>query len=335
MKSFLKKGCIFSIPLFIVFVLVYTIDPYYLYHKNREFNQDLYDIDYSLDQGRRFKIISYLNKPKPYIILGASEINLIHERNIPESGWHSLSFGGAPLQETADLFWHIVGSHSIKRIILAPEFIKFYNDCLGEFYLWNTSQSSKAYDLFENKLEYLIDKNVIKSSFYYLLSEFGIISDKNKPKMTKEEFWQHQLSYAKSQYSQEVSDVAFEKAFEKLKKIADYCHQNEIEVKIIIPIQHVDLTMIEFGDISYPIYKKYLYSLMETFGKVYFFDYPNPITEDSEKFTDPFHFSDEKVYINALWHHNDSNCIVFDDKDDFYKLDSIRNMYNNLSNRYE
>lgn len=327
MLKFLQKGLLFSVPLLFIFISVYIIDPYYLYHKNRLFNQTIYDIDYSFDQGRRFKIISYLNNPKPNIILGASEINLIHERNIPEEGWHSLSFGGAPLQESVDIFWRIVAEHNIKKIILAPEFIKFYNDCIGEYYTWGSSQSAKAYELYDNKLDYLLDKNAIKSAWYYLLSEFGIENSSNKPKMTKEEFWQHQLSYAEGQYSQIVSENEFEKSFAKLRNIASYCKKHNIEVQVVIPIQHKDLTLIEFNEISYSIYKRYLLSLIKTFGKVYYFDYPNRVSINNNYFSDPFHYTDESTYINAIWHSDDSLCIIMEKEEDIEILDSIRNAY--------
>ncbi len=325
MRKYLTKGFVFAIPVLVIFMTVFMIDPYYLYHKDRPFSQELYDIDYSLDQGRRYKIITYLNHPDPYIILGASEINLIHERNIPEAGWHSLSFGGAPLQESLDLFWLITKSHEIKRIIFAPEFIKFYNACLGEFYSWNSSQSCKAIELFDNKLDYLCDKNVIKSSFYALTSRFGISSDKNKPQMTKDEFWKQQLSYGERQFSQEVSDLLFSKTMEKIKKMANYCQEHNIIVTVVIPAQHDDLIRVEYSDVSYPIYRKYLTHLVELFGKVYFFDYPNSVTEDAELFSDPFHLTVDTLYLETLWKDNKRNCIILESESDLLKLDSIRN----------
>lgn len=323
MRKYLIRGFIFVIPLLVIFLSVFIIDPYYLYHKDRPFRQDLYDIDYSFDQGRRYKIITYLNHPDPYIILGASEINLIHERNIPESGWHSLSFGGAPLQETLDLFWFITESYEIKRIIFAPEFIKFYNDCLGEFYSWNTSQSCKAIELFENKLDYLCDKNVIRSSFYAITSRFGISNNKNKPQMTKREFWEQQLSYGESQFSQKVSDISFHKTIGKIKKMADYCQEHKIEVIVVIPAQHNDLIRVEYAD-SYPVYREYLSHLVDLFGKVYFFDYPNQMTENAELFSDPFHFTVDTLYIETLWKDNKTNCIILESESDICILDSIR-----------
>lgn len=325
MRKFLIKGIIFALPLIVIFVVVYIVDPYYLYHKDRSFSQEMYDIDYSFDQGRRYKIITFLNDPKPNIIMGASEINVIHERNIPEQGWHSLSFGGAPLQESLDLFWKMTKTHEIKRIIFAPEFIKFYNDCLGEFYSWNASHSSKAFELFENKPDYLLDKNVIRATYYYLVSELGVSSDKNKPNMTKDDFWHHQLMFAEGQYNQRVADATFNKSIAKLKEFAGYCRDNDIEVTIVIPAQHQDLTKIEFRDVSYPIYRQYLSSLIEMFGTVYYFDYPNQVTSNFDSFSDPFHLTDESIYINALWKNDDKYCLVFRGQSDLCQLDSIRN----------
>lgn len=325
MKKFLIRGIGFLIPLLVIFMTVFLVDPYNLYHKGRPFSQEKYDIGYSLDQGRRYKIITYLNHPDPYIILGASEINLIHERNIPEAGWHSLSFGGAPLQETLDLFWLIAESYEIKKIIFAPEFIKFYNACLGEFYSWNTSQSCKAIELYNNKLDYLWDKNVIRSSFYGLTSQIGLVNDKNKPQMTKEEFWGHQLSYGESQFSQTVSEGAFQKVMSRIQEMADYCQQHNIEVSVVIPAQHDDLIKVEYGEVSYPVYREYLSHLVDLFGKVFFFDYPNRLTNNAELFSDPFHFTVDSLYIDTLWRGNETDCLIFESEADLCVLDSIRN----------
>lgn len=325
MRKFLIRGTIFMTPLLFIFLAVFIIDPYYLFHKNRPFDQGLYDIDYSFDQGRRYKIITYLNNPDPFIILGASEINLIHERNIPETGWHSLSFGGAPLQETLDLFWFLTESHEISKIIFAPEFIKFYNACIGEFYSWNTSQSCKAIDLFENKLDYLCDKYVIRSSFYVMTSHFGVMNDKNKPQMTKEEFWGQQLSYGESQFSQTVSGFSFHNTLNKIQEMADYCQEHNIEVSVVIPAQHDDLIKVEYGEVAYPVYREYLSNLVNMFGKVYFFDYPNQMTENAELFSDPFHFTVDSLYLEALWKDNRTNCIILESESDLRTLDIIRN----------
>ena len=324
MKKFLKHSLIWSLPLLLLFAIIIYIDPYSMYHPNRTFNQVRYDITYSFDQGRRYKIIDFLNHPSLNIIIGASEINTITRTDIPESGWQSLSFGGAPLEESMDLFWKIVEQHKIKTIILAPEFIKYYNACLGDYYTWSSSQSAKAYELYADKLEYLLDKNVIKSSFYCLAEKFGFKSTKNKPKMSKDEFWDYQLNYARGQYDQPIELDRVEKVKFKMLEIADFCKSNAIDVKIILPIQHADLISLEYSEETYKIYRDYLEFLITTFGSVYYFDYPNKMSSDKRLFSDPFHYLKGDIYINTIWHNNSTYCIELNDQKDLSKVDSIR-----------
>lgn len=324
MRKFLLKGSLFSLPLVVLFISVFFVDPYYLYHKHRPFSQELYDIDCSFDQGRRFKIITYLNNPDPYIILGASEINVLHERNIPEEGWHSLSFGGAPLEESLDLFWRIVNENKIKRLIIAPEFIKYYNDCLGDYYIWNASHSARAYELFSNKLEYFIDKNVIRSTFFAVTSSFGYSSSLNKPKMTKDEFWKHQLDYAIRQYSQHLTKKQIDNVKSRLTDVSKYCLEHHIDVKVVLPIQHLDLIALEYSEEVYPIYRDYLSFLIREFGIVYYFDFPNEISSKKELFSDPFHYLKSDIYISSIWENDSTNCYILRNVRDIEKIDLLR-----------
>lgn len=324
MIRFYKKLFLFCFPVIFVFLIVVYIDPYYLYHRDREFSKTKYDIGYSFDQGRRYKIFSFLNSPKPNIILGASEINVIHERNIPEDGWHSLSFGGANLEESIDLFWKIVEDNKIERLLFAPEFIKFYNACLGEFYAWNSSQSARAYDLYNNKLEYLVDKNVIRSSYYCILNDWGIENKRGKPQLTKKEFWKHQLEYGREQYSKKIFSDNLERIYSRLKEIGTHCKANDIKVIIVLPIQHVDLISLEYSTDIYPIYRDYLFNLINIFGSIYYFDYPNPNSMNDEKFSDPFHYISADVYLESLWGTNE-DYLLLDSEESLLKIDSLRN----------
>lgn len=327
MKRFYKNLFLFSFPLVVVLLIVLYIDPYYLYHKNRKYNQIKYDIGYSFDQGHRYKIFTFLNSPSSNIILGASEINVIHERNIPEDGWHSLSFGGARLEESIDLFWKIVDEYEIKHLLFAPEFIKFYNACLGEFYLWNSSQSAKAYSMYKDKLEYLIDKEVIQSTYYYILYNYGIESKRGKPKTTKNEFWKHQLEYGKEQYLKKVVSGNMDYIYSRLQEMGDYCKTHNIRTTIVLPIQHVDLISLEYADEIYPIYRNYLSKLVDIFGEVYNFDYPCINSSDSTNFSDPFHYTNADIYIESLWGDERKNYLLLNSRESLMKVDSLKKNY--------
>lgn len=327
MKKFFCRGLLYALPLIVIIVTIVIIDPYYLYHKNRAFNQTIYDVGYSYDQGRRFKLFTYLNNPSDKIILGASEINLISERNIPEEGWHSLSFGGAQLEESLDLFWKIVGKNKLKKVLLAPEFIKFYNAVIDEeinYYSWILTQSNNAIELYNNKLEYFLDKYTLQSIYYLLMYNIGVENKRSKPQMSKDEFWMSQLNYARQQCSKSVNNSKIKDIYSSFKEIKNYCDSIGIEVLIVLPIQHVDLIKLEYSDQIYPIYKDYLSHLINIFGSVYYFDYPSDFSNNVDLFSDPFHFIEAELYINSLWGNQNNNFILLDSEESLKYVDALR-----------
>lgn len=334
MIRFLRRGFLYSLPLFFAVFYIGLIDPYSLFGTNRSFDQLKFNIGYSYDQGRRYKIFSYFNNPTDKIILGASEINVINEHNIPEGGWHSLSFGGAPLRESLDLFWKVAEDNELKKVIFAPEFIKYYTAVSFEkddiysidHYNWNATQSFKALDLYRNKPEYFVDEYTIKSSYSYFMSKIGIEYARGIPQMTKNEFWSSQLSFAKKTYCENrtVNKTLQKEIFDSFQRIKIYAESKGIEIKIIIPIQHYDLIALEFDCFTYKYYYEYLSMLISIFNKVYFFDYPNDISCNRELFSDPFHYSDSNIYIDAIWNGNYKYCKVLTVDNCKHFLDSVK-----------
>ena len=333
MKRFLLRGSLFSIPLFIVFLAIYIIDPYYLFTNKSKYDETKYDIGYSFDQGRRYKIFTYWNEPTDKIILGASEINLINEHNIPERGWHSLSYGGAPLQESLRMYWEVSKAHHLSKVIIAPEFIKYFNaissgngDPYYANFSWNTSQSKKAFDIYNNKLDYFIDKYTLKSTWSYLSSQFSKIGVHSVPNSTKEAFWKSQMDYAHEIYE---GNTVFEDKkteiidlFRDIKQDAD---QNKTEILIILPIQHIDLLKTEFQPMVFTIYKEYIKSLAEIFGEVYYFAYTPGYSEDYTKFSDPFHYLSADLYLDNIFNWDECSFILTPNTVE-EKLDSIKNI---------
>ena len=309
MKRFLTRAFFYLIPTWLLLVGVFLADPYCLFKDGSVFNQNKFDIGYSYDQGRRYKIFTYLNSPTSNIILGASEINLINEHNIPNTDWHSLSFGGAPLQESLNMYWIVKDVYSLKKVIIAPEFIKYINAIASDrddpYYTcfnWNTSQSAKALEIYNNKLDYFVDKYTLQATWYYLFNSIFKTINKSKPKTSKEEFWQVQLDYACHVYNdytivpEKMTEI--KQLFFDIKKDAD---ANGIEIMIVIPIQHEDLLQFEFQDGMFDTYEDYILTLTRIFGKIYYLAYTEGVSSDNDKFSDPFHCMDSDYYLTALF----------------------------------
>jgi hypothetical protein len=330
MKRFLKRGIIYSVPLLLVVFAVYVVDPYYLFTKKKSYNEEKFKIGYSFDQGRRYKIFTYWNEPTDKILLGASEINVITEHNIPEKGWHSLSFGGAPLQESLQLYWEVSREHKLSKVIIAPEFIKYYNaissgdgDPYYANFMFATSQSATAFNIYNNKLDYFIDKYTLKTTWQYLLFKVSGNSLQSVPKISKAEFWRSQMDYAHKIYegnvviNSKIPEIV--RLFELIKKDAEL---NRTKVIIVIPVQHLELLKTEFQKGVYDIYKEYIRMLVRTFGEVHYFAYTEGISEDAEAFSDPFHYLSASIYIDNLFGSVDSHILKSNNVD--IKLNQIK-----------
>lgn len=305
MKRFYKRALLYLLPLFAIIGAVGIVDPYYLFHSERKFDQNKYDIGYSFDQGRRYKIFTYMHHPRENIILGASEINLVNERNIPEDGWHSLSYGGAPLQESLRMFWEIANLYSLKKVLIAPEFIKYYNatssgngDPYYANFSWETSQSAEAFSIYHTPLDYFIDKYTIKSTWQCITGSLG----RGKPEGDKTAFWKHQMDYAKKIYlGNEIIPEKQSEIKNSFIRIKGYCDVHGISVNIVIPIQHKELLALEFSEEVYPVYQDYIQFLVETFGSIEYMAYVEGLSTDEAQFSDPFHYITEKPYLTELF----------------------------------
>lgn len=323
MKRFAIRSLIYILPLIILIIIIFVVDPYYLFSYNKSFDQDKFDIGYSYDQGRRYKIFTYWNNPTDNIILGASEINIINERNIPEDGWHSLSYGGAALQESLGMYWEAKKIHPLKKVIIAPEFIKYFNaistskeDPYYANFSWDSSQSLKALEIYNNKLDYFIDKYTLLSTWQYILTKMKFGTDRSKPQMSKSEFWKSQMDYAHQQYGGNV--VLPEKKDEVLslfREIKTDAEDNGTAIILVIPIQHVELLRAEFQNGIFDIYVDYILNLTEIFGSVYYLAYYKDISEDEESFSDPFHCTKAECYLNSLFLHPIKPLLQEDVKD--------------------
>ena len=312
MKKFILKGLLTILSLGIIVILIYLVDPYYLFTNPSNFDKKKYDIGYSLDQGRRYKIFTFWNNPKDKIILGASEINVISERNIPEKGWNSLSYGGAPLQESLRMYWETNSYHKLKEVIIAPEFIKYYiaissgnGDPFYANYNWATSQSKKALDIYKNKPDYFIDRYTIKSTYNYILSNICTKGLQGVPDYSKEEFWKVQLDYAHSVYEgNTIFQHKIDEVIGLFRDIKQNATKNGIKIKIVIPIQHVDLLKVEFQNKVYDIYIDYIKKLVDIFGEIYYLAYIPNISDNNDSFSDPFHYLYADVYLNNIFTQN-------------------------------
>jgi hypothetical protein len=115
--------------------------------------------------------------------------------------------------------------------------------------------------------------------------------------------------------------------YNEFSRISHYCVDNDIKVIIVLPIQHTDLINVEYSKDVYPLYRDYLSHLIEIFGTVYYYDYPNELSSDNALFSDPFHYIDANVYLNSLWGNDQRYMKKLLTVESLLWVDSIRDNY--------
>lgn len=334
MKQFHTKTLICLLPLLVIVVIVRIVDPYCLFTDVNRFDEEKYKVGYGYDQGRRYKIFTYWNNPQAKIILGASEINVLNENNIPEEGWHSLSYGGAPLEESLLIYKEVVKDHPLKKVIIAPEFIKYYlslsTDYSNGFYAnfkWSASQSARSLEIYNNKLLYFTDKYVLRSTIDIIGGLFGATGTRGTPKGDKEAFWSDQLDYAEKVYKEDVfHSPKHAKLIELLSEIKEDAEARKIAIEIVVPTQHIDLLKLEFQKETFETYKAYIQTFVDIFDSVHYLAYIEDVSEDKEFFLDPFHLVKPDLYIEKLFKNGDH--IILDNSNTQIILNEIRNVVN-------
>lgn len=315
MIKLIKNVCIFLLPFLLLVISIYFIDPYSYFHKsgNNELKRNIASIS---DYGRRLNLISYKNNPQPNVILGYSQADKIKLTSIPEPGWCKLTFGGADTWEVIESFNVIKNNPNLRNVVIDINAFNYMQAC-SRVYSKTSSHSYKAIQLLNHPHQYLYDKEVIWSSFIYLKSIISSDSsylNRGKPNLDREKFWEHQMNTGKNVFNGNP-EISRTELLQSLREIKTYCDSNNIKIQVFSSLMHTDLQKIakEFK------LKYFLPDMIETFGEIRDFAYPNDYTAASENFGDPFHATSDSIYINAIWKNDNTYCRVIN-RDNIHKI---------------
>lgn len=325
MVSFLRRILIFSIPILIYCVIIIVVDPYnYFFNKN--FIPDkvkIYVINRSAKSMPRgntlWKFNDFIRHAKTNIIIGDSRAFDLDVKKIKEiSGEDYYNFGvpGGNFNSIIETFWFAAHTKELRKVYIQVSFHtysaqnnynlmsdakKVYNQPYLFFtrhYFFTESVLDLYYSLFQKKLEE--DTDVIDSfSWHKILMTQG------------------DAALAKMKYP--------EVYYNELKKISQYCKDQNIEIAFIIfPDQKDfhDIILKRSLEKDYLRYKKDINSL----GKVYDFDVPSSkLYDDRKNYRDIFHLDLNLIntyIVRNIWE-KEPNEIGLSDVQDFTKKVSI------------
>ncbi len=296
MRDFLKPLLIFFIPISCFVVLLIIIDPFnYLIDETIIENSNLKERISLKVNSRLFKWIKYKHNPVESIILGDSRSDQLKEQYFEENLKEpiiNLSYGGGTLPEIIETFNQISKINRIKKLYIGIS-----------FNLYNGKNSMnlvpEAVEISTSISSYLTSKYCVKSSIQYLQAMVLNKSEIETPPFTKDEFWDYQLYSAVSNFYRAYTYPG--NYYNDLKKISDYCLENNVELIFIIPPTHTDLQK-RIDDFNLAEQEKRFKSDIITLGDVFDFDYPNELTSNKSNFIDPFHSIDSisKIVVTEV-----------------------------------
>lgn len=283
MDKFIKNITFFGIPIIAYLLIVIVIDPYNYFDTFKILNSKKKENIALSVEPHLFKIMSYENNPTKNLLLGDSRTNALAEL-IESSNWSNLAYGGASLKEMVQTFWWAKEVTSLDTVLIGIN-LNLYNKYNKRFWVEETLERKKTF------FSYAFSKYVFKSMYLLLKSRYLKIEIQHqKPKASKDEFWEHQLSQTAKKFYTKMDYP--ETYFNELHEISDYCSQNNIKLIFWIPPTHVDF---QKKKIDYNLEKfdqKFITDLSKL-GDLHDFDYDSEITRNEKLFKDPLHFDRE------------------------------------------
>ncbi len=272
-----------SCAILMIFILNFVVDPF---NKNSLFEVDLpkstisFKMNYQL-----YKILEYSKNPQPIILLGDSRANSLKKIMFSKAGvdnFYNFAYGGGSLYEAIDTFWFASKITKLKKVIIGLPF-NLYSESN------NINRLNQALAVSQSSSSYYFSSLVSKASIFNLLTRFtGKAFKTEKPKMSKERFWELQLSVtAANDYNSWRKPNLL---YKKLVKLVEACDQNEIELIFLLPPTHVEL---QEKIMEHSLHKEYLSykKELQALGNVIDFDFKNNLTKRKENFNDPYHFN--------------------------------------------
>jgi len=294
LRLFFKKGVVFVAPFLVYAALIVALDPFNYFGFSH-----LIERDYKVKTAGKlhytlWKTLAFLEDPAPNVVFGDSRAALIDPEKaeaLTGGRWFNFAYGGGTIPELEDTFFWATEHARLERVVIGLGLLNV-----------NKSQSknrvTEAKAILANPLLYVTNRLVAKAAIYATISQLrGEAVAVERPPMSRDAFWRYQLGeataahYRQFRYSTEY--------IERLREIADYCHEHGIELTFLIPPSHVDLQA-KIEEFGLEAENQRLRDDLRSMGRVVDFDYPNDFTRDRENFSDPFHFHPTPMILRQI-----------------------------------
>tara|TARA_B100000767_G_scaffold125375_1_gene119514 strand:+ start:1171 stop:2100 length:930 start_codon:yes stop_codon:yes gene_type:complete len=294
LKTLLRKGFIFILPIIAWICIVVIIDPFNYFNLNKTISQQSKEKSAQKLNSLLYNSLQFKNHPTTSVIIGDSRIRRLPTERIKEltgDDYYILHSNAAKLNEIIDLFWLTNKYAKLENVIIGINF-NLYNE-----YAYS-NRVADIQEMIRNPFIYIFNWNVAETVYLALKNEFYGIQKNNK--LNKERFWKHTISSVASYHYSKYRHP--DSILKRLKEVGAYCLENKIKLNLIIVPHHK-----EFHDrlVHFKLTEEEMQFKEEisSIGRVIDFDHPNSITNCKNCFTDPIHTTDSisRIIVNDLF----------------------------------
>ena len=287
MGKLIAKLFLLSAPVIACGVFVLYVDPFNYFRMFKGIPVDRKkEIVYYNDR-LFWNMIGYDHAPSPFIIVGDSRADRISSGHLKEKTgrqYQHLSASACKINEMADLFWFARSYTKLESVYIVLNFNQFnlyaFDDRIGG-----------AETTLKNPLLYAYNRHVIDTAILIFKSVFLTRqTPASRQTMDKDGFWAWSLrnwpvqQYGRWKYPAE--------GYEKLRKMSDCCHRENIDLVFIIAPHHADYQkMVDRFNLGEE--QKEFKDDISALSTTYDFDWMNELTMNRDNFSDPAHVRED------------------------------------------
>lgn len=286
MYRLVLKILLLSVPMAIIFIIVFIVDPYNYFGRNNLIPNKIKERNVN-NNVVLWKMCNYRINPCPNILLGDSRIEGMNEDEIykiSKMKVYNFAYNGCRWSEMIDTFWYAANVVSLQNV---------YIGISNEFY--DDNRVSRVLKTLEYPIFYLSDKDVLAVMVSNLKQIFWKNEALGKRETTeeyikrREQYWKKVLDIYIPIHNNKRNTDFMAKYYSELHKISEYCRSNNIKLTFInFPISTDIKNKVE----NYDATENGYITNISKYGIVYNFDYCNKYTTNDE-FSDPYHYDKE------------------------------------------
>lgn len=295
MRRLLLRGALLAAPFLLLAAFVAIVDPFDYFGPSRVLSDAVKRDTAGRLHYPLLKVHQFRREPVSRILLGDSRMFLLDVGSIEAvSGerYFNFAYGGGTLTEAVKTYWLASRTIHLDAVYLEMGLINFNA-------YQNLDRVSEVEAMDGKPLMYLSNRLVVHAAILAAyVAATGAKVNLEAPPMEPAAFWRFQIDQALPQalhlYAY-PNDVA-----EQLRAMAADCRKNGTRLVIVIPPTHIDVQE-KTAQLGRTSELARFREFAATLGAVYDFDYPNALTADRSKFSDPLHLTNSDEIVRNIW----------------------------------